>query len=191
MVFFAHALAVVLSAAEPSSLELVGVLLADEPGDRAAVLRDLQTGRSMTVRPEDRVAGGQVLHVARGRVLIRWPGGVEEIASSQAWTEELRCDSRAFDAFVGSRELTGAQVRIVPSFVNGAPVGFKLFSIRPGSALERAGLKNGDVITRLNGFDLTSPEKALQLYSTLRCARRYEAELLRAGEKVLLIVLLL
>jgi general secretion pathway protein C len=73
------------------------------------------------------------------------------------------------------------QARIVPSFRDGKAVGFKLFSIRPGSIYERLGIKNGDVITRINGFDLNSPEKALEIYSKLREAPRIYLELERGS----------
>jgi S1-C subfamily serine protease len=54
--------------------------------------------------------------------------------------------------------------RIVPQFQNGRAIGFKLFSIRPGSDFQRAGLLNGDVLTRINGIELTSPTRALEAY---------------------------
>jgi general secretion pathway protein C len=38
--------------------------------------------------------------------------------------------------------------------------GFKLFSIRPDSLYSKIGIVNGDVIKRINGFEMNSPEKA-------------------------------
>lgn len=60
--------------------------------------------------------------------------------------------------------LLAQQARIVPAFQNGRAVGFKLFSIRPSSDFARAGLHNGDVVTRINGIELSSPERALEAY---------------------------
>lgn len=54
--------------------------------------------------------------------------------------------------------------RIVPAFQNGRTIGFKLFAIRAESEFARAGLQNGDVITRINGIELSSPERALEAY---------------------------
>lgn len=54
--------------------------------------------------------------------------------------------------------------RIVPAFQNGRSIGFKLFAIRPGSDFALAGLQNGDVVTRINGIELSSPERALEAY---------------------------
>lgn len=69
----------------------------------------------------------------------------------------------AFDA-----HLLLQQVHIVPAFEGGRAVGFKVFGVRPGSDVERAGIENGDVITRLNGIALTSPERAIEAYERAR-----------------------
>lgn len=57
------------------------------------------------------------------------------------------------------------EARVVPAFVGGRTVGFKLFGIRAGSDFARAGLQNGDVINRINGIELTSPSRALEAYN--------------------------
>lgn len=76
------------------------------------------------------------------------------------------------------------QARIVPAFKDGQAHGFKLFSIRPDSIYSKIGVQNGDVIRRINGFDLNSPEKALEVYSKLKESSRIEIELERNGSPV-------
>jgi general secretion pathway protein C len=73
------------------------------------------------------------------------------------------------------------QARIVPAFKDGQAQGFKLFSIRPDSIYSKIGVQNGDVIRRINGFELNSPEKALEVYSKLKEASRIEIEIERNG----------
>ena len=73
------------------------------------------------------------------------------------------------------------QARIVPAFKDGQAEGFKLFSIRPDSIYSKIGIVNGDVIKRINGFDLNSPEKALEVYSKLKEANRIDIEVDRNG----------
>jgi general secretion pathway protein C len=60
------------------------------------------------------------------------------------------------------------QVRAVPHFQDGKAAGFRLFAIRQDSVFEKIGLKNGDVITRVNGNDLTDPARAMSLIQELR-----------------------
>lgn len=76
------------------------------------------------------------------------------------------------------------QARIVPSFKNGVANGFKLFSIRPGSIYSAIGVQNGDVITRINGYDINSPDKALEVYGRLKDARNVEIDLERRGQVI-------
>lgn len=76
------------------------------------------------------------------------------------------------------------QARIVPAFKDGQAQGFKLFSIRPDSIYTKIGIQNGDVIKRINGYDLNSPEKALEIYSKLKEASRIDIEVERNGAAV-------
>jgi general secretion pathway protein C len=76
------------------------------------------------------------------------------------------------------------QARIVPAFKDGVSQGFKLFSIRPDSIYTKIGIQNGDVIKRINGYDLNSPEKALEIYSKLKEAARIDIEVERNGASV-------
>ena len=78
-------------------------------------------------------------------------------------------------------EVTHGGARIVPKFVNGKSVGFAFYSIRPGSKLAQGGLKNGDVIVRINGLSMDSPEKALDVYKTLRLGTAADVEVLRGS----------
>mgnify|MGYP000877778675 CR=1 FL=1 len=76
------------------------------------------------------------------------------------------------------------QARIVPAFKDGASTGFKLFSIRPNSLYSKIGIQNGDVIRRINGYEINSPDKALEIYSKLKESSRIEIELERGGSPV-------
>ncbi|MBK7537739.1 MAG: hypothetical protein IPI49_20670 [Myxococcales bacterium] len=76
--------------------------------------------------------------------------------------------------------------RAVPAIVDGKPVGFKLYAVRPGSAVARLGLVNGDTLQALGGFELGSMEAAMNAYTTLREATSLELTVLRRGERITL-----
>jgi general secretion pathway protein C len=76
--------------------------------------------------------------------------------------------------------------RVVPSMKNGKPDGFKLYAIRPTSAFAKLGLTNGDTLQSVNGFELTSADKALEVYTKLREATSLELEVTRRGKPVTL-----
>jgi len=60
--------------------------------------------------------------------------------------------------------------RIVPHERNGQVEGVKLYGIRRNSLLGQLGLQNGDLLRSINGYDMTSPDSALEAYSRLRSA---------------------
>lgn len=85
---------------------------------------------------------------------------------------------------LGNLNEVAMQARIVPAFKDGQAQGFKLFSIRPDSIYSKIGVQNGDVIKRINGFDMNSPEKALEVYSKLKEANHIVIELERNGASI-------
>ena len=62
--------------------------------------------------------------------------------------------------------------RVIPHEEDGRVVGVKLYGIRRTSLLGRLGVRNGDMLRTINGFDMTSPDTALQAYSVLRTANK-------------------
>jgi general secretion pathway protein C len=76
--------------------------------------------------------------------------------------------------------------RVVPAMNKGKPEGFKLYAIRPTSAFAKLGLTNGDTLTSINGFELNSADKALEVYTKLREATALELEVTRRGKPVTL-----
>jgi membrane-associated protease RseP (regulator of RpoE activity) len=72
---------------------------------------------------------------------------------------------------------------IVPDHANGHPPSLGLW-IRPNSTLARLGFENGDRIETINGFDMTSPEQALEAYARLRSADRLTVALRRQGARM-------
>jgi general secretion pathway protein C len=77
-------------------------------------------------------------------------------------------DRRELEQTVDNLNEVFTQARAVPFFQDGKTVGFRVFAIKPGSVFERIGLKNGDVIKRVNGVELTDPTKAITLFTELQ-----------------------
>jgi general secretion pathway protein C len=76
--------------------------------------------------------------------------------------------------------------RVVPAVKNGKPDGFKLYAIRPSSVYAKLGLTNGDTLQSINGFELTSADKALEVYTKLREATQLQVEITRRGKPMTL-----
>jgi len=71
------------------------------------------------------------------------------------------------------------QIRAVPHFEGGQSIGFRLFAIRRGSLFDKIGLKNGDIVTAINGSPMNDPSKAVSLMQELKDARNLEVDALR------------
>ena len=59
--------------------------------------------------------------------------------------------------------------------------GFKLIAIKPGSVYEKLGLKKGDLIKKVNGESVDSPQKAMDLYHALKSSDEIRLEIGREG----------
>ncbi|WP_242371805.1 type II secretion system protein GspC [Anaeromyxobacter sp. SG26] len=105
--------------------------------------------------------------------------GVREVGQNK-----YEIERGVIDSTLGNLNTIATQARIVPSFKNGAANGFKLFSIQPNSLYASIGIENGDVIQRVNGYEINSPEKALELYQKLRESQRVTIELERGGQVI-------
>ena len=79
------------------------------------------------------------------------------------------------------------KVRAVPNFRDGETDGFRLFSIKRGSIFDKIGLRNGDVVRRINEYDLSQfendPAVALQVFQELKNARDFEVTVFRNGSE--------
>lgn len=58
--------------------------------------------------------------------------------------------------------------RIIPDKEGDKVKGVRMFGIKSGSILQLLGMENGDRLQTINGFDVSSPEKALEAYARLR-----------------------
>lgn len=83
-------------------------------------------------------------------------------------------------------ESLAQHVRIVPHFEYGQPRGFKLFSVKSGSTLAKIGFANGDVVREVNGYDVSNPAEAMQVYARVKNEKRFSIELTRGGQKMTL-----
>ncbi|MDX8382066.1 MAG: type II secretion system protein N [Ghiorsea sp.] len=74
-----------------------------------------------------------------------------------------------------------SQARVSPHFSNKKPDGFTISEIAKGSLYEEIGLRNGDVIKKVNGESVTGAEQAMRMYRELQNATFIDVEVERAG----------
>ena len=76
--------------------------------------------------------------------------------------------------------------RVMPSSKNGEPNGFKLYAVRPNSVFSKVGFSNGDTINGVNGMQLNSMDRAMEVYAKARDASSIQVEITRRGKPVTL-----
>jgi general secretion pathway protein C len=111
------------------------------------------------------------------------PVAVDDRNIKKVGESEYVIDRGEVDKQLSNLNYLATQARIVPHFEGGQGAGFKLFAIRPGSLYSKIGIQNGDVIQRINGETINSPDKALEAYARLKNANQITIDLQRGGVK--------
>ncbi len=112
----------------------------------------------------------------------------EQVAAADSHIQQVAegqyvIDRSEVDSALDNMNQLFTQVRAVPHFEGGKSTGFRLFAIRQGSLFDKIGLKNGDVIQRVNGSELSDPARALALFQELRSEREITVDVLRNKEQ--------
>jgi general secretion pathway protein C len=97
---------------------------------------------------------------------------------------EFQIDRSVVDSILEHQAELMRSARIVPEQKDGKVVGIRLFGIRPETLLGKLGLQNGDRLEAINGFEMASPEKALEAYARLRTAESLNVKVTRRGNPV-------
>lgn len=74
--------------------------------------------------------------------------------------------------------------RLLPNFQDGKQQGFRVYEVRSGGIYESLGLRNGDILLKINDLDISSPEVAIQAMSALRGMDRINLDIMRRGTRL-------
>ncbi len=74
--------------------------------------------------------------------------------------------------------------RLLPNTVDGKQQGFSISEIKPNGIYQSLGLQNGDVLLRINDFNISSTENALQAFMALKGMDRVNLDIIRSGNKM-------
>ena len=102
--------------------------------------------------------------------------GIQKVSAT-----EFNVDRGVVDKILENQADLMRQARIVPEQENGKMVGIRMFGVRPETLLGVLGMENGDRLQTINGFDMTSPEKALEAYARLRTSDHLTVQVNRKG----------
>lgn len=90
-------------------------------------------------------------------------------------------DQRALNAALDNIGQAMTDARMLPSVKDGKVEGFRVSEVKPQGVFAAVGLRNGDVLAKINDFPVDSPEKAIQSFMTLKGQNRIKLDLIRDG----------
>ena len=90
-------------------------------------------------------------------------------------------DQRALNAALDNIGQAMSDARLLPSQKDGKVEGFRASEVKPNGVFAMVGIKNGDVLLRLNDFPIDSPDKALQSFIALKGQNRLKLDMIRDG----------
>lgn len=93
-------------------------------------------------------------------------------------------DQRALNAALDNIGQAMSDARLLPSMKDGKVEGFRASEVKPSGVFAMLGIRNGDVLLRLNDFPIDSPDKALQSFIALKGQNRLKMDMIRDGQPV-------
>ena len=112
-----------------------------------------------------------------GRKKKDYSKGVTKVSDTEYQISRAMLDEQLQDL-----SQLGMEARIVPNYKNGKYEGFKLVGVRPNSLYRALGIRSGDVIKRINGHDINSPNKAIELFEQFRTTSSVDLMIERRGQ---------
>ncbi|HWI41931.1 MAG TPA: type II secretion system protein N, partial [Verrucomicrobiae bacterium] len=93
-------------------------------------------------------------------------------------------DQRALNAALDNIGQAMTDARLMPYMKDGKVEGFRASEVKPQGIFGMVGLKNGDILLRLNDFPIDSPERAIQSLASLKGQSRLKLDMIRDGQPV-------
>jgi len=181
-----------------SGMELVGTLLGLPKNSIALIKADGEVG---AYHLKETVKGSIILKINRKEVIIERNGmkeklvmeevskvvslqapqvtqgdssGIQQVSSNKWVLDRKKLPIKNISTFM-------RQCRLIPHSVGGRPAGFKITGIIKGSIIDKIGLMDGDIIKRVNGDEIKTPEDAYRAYQRLQTENKIVLDLERNG----------
>ncbi|HSD26504.1 MAG TPA: type II secretion system protein N [Vicinamibacteria bacterium] len=198
--------------AAPRDLSVVGVVVGTTPDRSSAILTS--GGRTRVVAVGETAFGGRLVSVGADAVTLEFggervelrlpaaaaapspaaPGPRPLVLPPGAPPEDPETPAREMSRVEVQRRLGEeiprilAETAVAPVMEEGRVVGVQITRLPEGSLLTDAGLRAGDVLTRINGTDIDGMATLIGLWPRLQSATELRATVLRNGQPFSLLV---
>ena len=180
-------------------LKLWGTVTGQD-GQTYAVIEDQKTREQLLYRPGDSIQNAAVKMVLRQKVVLTVGGrdevlGMEEpgvTRSAAAPTARVPAVEPAQQVIVKEDQISQAmenigdllnQATFRPHIEDGKPAGISITGIKPNAIFRKLRLRNGDVITGVNGTPIASVDDAMKAMSSLSPDGPVQVRVKRRGQE--------
>jgi len=187
---------------EPAELKVT--LLGTVSGDSKNAVAIIQEGArkiQSLYKEGDSIEDATILKILRGKVILRVGDknqvlNMEENTRSSSRPERSRSPvggpptgpsttitlnrSTVTKSLEDINELL-SQVRVRPHYRDGKADGLMLSQIKPNTVFTKMRLRNGDVVQKVNGKAITSPDDIMEFYEELRSGSSVSLDITRRG----------
>jgi general secretion pathway protein C len=175
-------------------------------GRTYAVIEDQKTREQALYRPGEAIQNATVKMVLRGKVVLTVNGRDEVLAQEEPGVVKggpqrpVRSDAVSFAPTSGSEAVQEVlvspeqaeqamdnladllnQATFRPYLEDGKAAGISITGIRPNALFRKLRLRNGDIITGINGQSITSVDDAMKLFGGLSTDNPIQVQIKRRG----------
>jgi general secretion pathway protein C len=93
-------------------------------------------------------------------------------------------DRKRVEDALNNPEQILTDARLLPNIRNGKQEGFRIFEVRKGGLYESLGLKNGDILLRINDLEISNPEVAIQAMTAIKGMDTINLDIIRNNSKM-------
>jgi general secretion pathway protein C len=185
------------------NIQLKGIITGD-PKDSFAIIEDMDKRKQDIYRLNDDIKGATLIEILKDKVILlrdgqretlimkpyeenkqrsratkrKIPKAVERITSSR-----YVLNKESLSSTIGNLNQFMTQLKVTPHFESGKPEGFQISMIKPRSLIGEMGLRNGDIIKRINNMTIENPEQAIEVYQQLQNATSLTIEIQRGKRR--------
>ncbi|MBI5098223.1 MAG: PDZ domain-containing protein [Nitrospirae bacterium] len=104
--------------------------------------------------------------------------------AKQIGEREYIIDSRKIQKSLENPEQILTHARLLPNIKDGRQEGFTVSEVVPGGIYQSLGLRNGDILLKINGLEISNPEVAIQAMSALKGMNNVDLDIIRNGKNI-------
>ena len=141
----------------------------------------------LSVNDSDEVLGMEEIGAAKrgkgsSRVASKRAGPTPKLPVS-SYPRQLTLNSDQIESALENIDQLMDQARIRPHIEEGKPAGISITGIKPNTIFRKMRLRNGDIITGVNGAPIETVEDAMKIFGDLSSSPEVQVEIKRRGRK--------